>query len=872
MPNRPCPRRVAAASFLGALAALAFALGGATVDAFFPTNGRTGGGVLGHSHERITTDALEALDGTLLGAAAPTASMRAANETIVDGNIHVDDDQLHSALHFDGENFVEGQARLLGLKEIVIASVQQNDAQAAREELGQALHSIQDFYAHSNWTNNNGGVNPDLGVDGHALLNTLGPTDPAEVNGVLTAGLTSGYYHGEDRVPPTLPSGHKDRHGGPFDSLSSQDFGAGLNRDSNSTAFSPQSALHETAASLASAATAKYVQEVADQLTPQQVGLLLGKGPTLGLVIDTTNSMGPIIAAVRDAATQLVNDRLGTADEPSQYVLGQINDPVTPPPVVTSNPDEFKSAIAALTTSPPGVDCPELAMAGMESALGPMDPGGELFVWTDASAKDSALAGSVSALAQSKNVHVNFVLFGSCSPIDPGYIRIANETGGQLFFLTTAEVDAAAGLPRLLVGASSAAVVSVRDVVASGSKDYAVPVDSAMTEVTFSADTSSMQVRRPTGELVQPGDADATILDLSGGRVVKIASPLVGSWTVTIGTSPAFRLEVFGTSGLDLARFRFIQAGGRDGHDGLFAIPGLPLAAGAATADAVLTGAFGTAGFELRRPDGTQLQDLSLASLGGELPGEFQGTVTVPSEPFVAYATGQDGGGHPFQRVSPQLIQPETVSIAVPPRQDLHRGATTTYVFSVTNAGATDTFDLTAMDDKGFITSATPSQVMIPSGGSTTLTVVVGPPPNAALGTSDALTVRAASTGTPGLENFASLTSVVVEIAVPSTTTTTTTLPCVTPRCTIEAALHGAECGDETVPGSVTKKLERALGLIDRAASHAKTARRLRGQARRVLHAAARAAGKAAKRRKPKLTRACADAIARAVAAVTGAL
>src|SRR5437764_856742 len=125
MPNRPCPRRVAAVSVLGAIAALAFALGGATVDAFFPTNGRTGG-------------------------------------------------------------------------------------------------------------------------DGHALLNTLGPADPAEVNGVLTTGLTSGYYHGEDRVPPTLPSGHKDRHGGPFDSLSSQDFGAGLNRDSNSSAFSPQSALHET--------------------------------------------------------------------------------------------------------------------------------------------------------------------------------------------------------------------------------------------------------------------------------------------------------------------------------------------------------------------------------------------------------------------------------------------------------------------------------------------------------------------------------------------------------------------------------------------------------------------------------------------------
>src|SRR2546422_952279 len=84
--------------------------------------------------------------------AQPTDSMRAANEAIVDGNVHVDDDQLHSALHFDGENFFAGQGRLLGIKEIVIASIQQNDTQGARDELGQALHSIQDFYAHSNWT------------------------------------------------------------------------------------------------------------------------------------------------------------------------------------------------------------------------------------------------------------------------------------------------------------------------------------------------------------------------------------------------------------------------------------------------------------------------------------------------------------------------------------------------------------------------------------------------------------------------------------------------------------------------------------------------------------------------------------------------
>ena len=249
--------------------------------------------------------------------------------------------------------------------------------------------------------------------------------------------------------------------------------------------------------SLAGEATKKYIREIAGQITEQQLGLLLGKGPTLGIVIDTTNSMGPIIAAVRSAATQLVNAVLGTAEEPSQYVLGQINDPTTPAPVVTANPDEFKSAIAALTTSAPGVDCPELAMAGMLAALGPADPGGQLFVFTDATAKDSALSGSVSALAQSKRTRIYFILFGSCSPIDPGYIQIAKETGGQLFFLTPQQADVASNLPGLLVGTNVVTLLSVRDSVVSGSKSYSVPVDSTMRDVTFSADTPSMQVQRP---------------------------------------------------------------------------------------------------------------------------------------------------------------------------------------------------------------------------------------------------------------------------------------------------------------------------------------------------------------------------------------
>jgi hypothetical protein len=335
-------------------------------------------------------------------------------------------------------------------------------------------------------------------------------------------------------------------------------------------------------------------------------------------------------------------------------------------------------------------------------------------------------------------------------------------------------------------------------------------------------------------------------------------------------------------------RFRFVQPGGRDGHDGLFSIPGLPVGGASNGVDAVLTGGFTGAQFDLRRPNGEHIQDLALTPVADNLPDEFGGTVTLPGEPFLAYVTGNDAGGNPFQRNLPNLIQPQSVSIVVPVRQDLHPGERTSYTFTVRNLGDDGTFELTATDDKGFIVSADTPQASIPAGGSADVTVVLQPPADAALGTSDALTVRVESVATPGFGNFASLTSVVV-VPLPATTSTTTTsssttiasapspttttVPCTTPRCTIGAALRGPECGDEVVPAAIRRKLDQATGLIDRAgAKPRKKAARLLQQARSALKLAGRAAGKAAKGRKRKLTKECATAIQRATSTVSGGL
>jgi hypothetical protein len=102
---------------------------------------------------------------------------------------------------------------------------------------------------------------------------------------------------------------------------------------------------------------------------------------------------------------------------------------------------------------------------------------------------------------------------------------------------------------------------------------------------------------------------------------------------------------------------------------------------------------------------------------------------------------------------------------------------------------------------------------------------------------------------------------------------TPTTLPCTTPRCTVDAALRGPECGDEVVPPSIVRHLDRAMSLIAQAASSPpKKASRLLTHARHVLQLAGNAAEKAATGKKPALTKGCAMAIRRAAGGARGGL
>jgi hypothetical protein len=740
--------------------------------AFIPTNLKAIGGLLGKSHVKMTDEAVAELDEEFFGVTKLTKSMKKAKEKIADANAEVDGDQKTASKHVDGESLPEAQARIIDRLNGVVNALGSDNAEGARTELGSALHTIQDFYSHSNWVElGNFSPHPGLGRPGNVIArlpasvatckDCTGGLPPllcpdCSAN-LITGSLTSGYYGGEDPPFGVKPAG-KCSHGGALDGSATGFFGQGINKDSTDCEFSPHNFQHGAAAAVAKEATKQFIRDIKGKVTPRQLKLLLGVGPTLAIAIDTTGSMGSIINGVKAQAIQIVNERLGTDEEPSKYVLSPFNDPGVGPLTVTTDANTFKSAISALFASG-GDDCPELSQTGMLRALAASDEGGDLFMFTDASSKDAGLAGAVSSLATKKDIRVYPILFGSCSPIDPAYIRVADDSGGQLFFLSRSEAGNITQLADFIVRSNAVNVLLVSDTSTGAPHSYTVPVDSTMTRVTFSVSgVTSVVVTRPGGATVQPSDPDVSFLSLSSGRIYSITNPAAGDWGVTVNGFGDYSVKVSGESSLDLSSLRFVELGGRPGHQGFFPIDGLPLAGREGTVDAVVSGDFSTTQFDLRARSGAPLQTLTLTPVP-ETTDEFSGKVTPPNTPFLVYLTGQDAGGNRYQRVLSARLRPQTVKIDAPLSQDLRPGQTSTYTFKVTNLGAPDTFTFSGSDDKSYLGLISPTTFSLGTDETKDVAVQLQPPASATTGTSDTLTVNVA--GSSGAANFAVVTSVV---------------------------------------------------------------------------------------------------------------
>ncbi len=353
------------------LAVAALALAVAPAQAFCPNNGfKCGLGLVGTTHKDMTKQAVKELDQEFFSTSKLTKSMKKAIEEIWKANADVDLNQTESARHFDGENFDGGKTRVSGLEQAVISALQSEDAAGARQSLGQALHTIQDFYSHSTFVESGGsGANSAI-WDPAAPLSFAGRTTPTCTDctltvlldgtvfedcsrNLLTNALTSGYYRGSEGPEDSVPAvGSKCRHGGPFDSGPGP--AGGINKDTLFETFSPHNSFHGAAASSAREATKAFIRDIKGKVNLRQLKLLLGVGPTLAMSIDTTGSMGGIIAQVQSQAVQIVDSRIDTDQEPLKYVLAPFNDPSVGPLTVTEDPDSATRKEVRRELSSPG--------------------------------------------------------------------------------------------------------------------------------------------------------------------------------------------------------------------------------------------------------------------------------------------------------------------------------------------------------------------------------------------------------------------------------------------------------------------------------------------------------------------------------------
>ncbi|XP_058026402.1 von Willebrand factor A domain-containing protein 7 isoform X1 [Ahaetulla prasina] len=658
------------------------------------------------------------------GAVAEVANANAAMDF---GNTTRDD----PVFHFDSELIQSANSWLLHVRKEILQAVRSEQYGIARKKLGQLLHSLQDFYSHSNWV--------ELGYDG-ILLDLVQPG--REIQSVAEAGirtchdcsewtckgnlleklavLTTGYYG----THPEKPTG-KCSHGGRFDESRHQEPRGGINKDSASMFFSPHHYLHQKAARLAQEASIHFLEKMWREIGSRQFMRLLDISPTTGLsfVVDTTGSMGEEISAAKFQAREIIKRRQGTLQQPDFYLLVPFHDPGFGPVSKTRDPDEFWKVLN--TISPlGGGDEPEMCLSALELALQNSPPYSEIFVFTDASAKDAHLKNSVESLIQEKKCKVTFLITEDPSKtrtkretLAPNrfdlYVHLAESSGGQIIFTDNDNIRQMAEI----IGESSLSSVTLfryhkgNILRPKGTQrrtkkqalqlaNHQFWIDSLVDHVvvTIQGSVEFFEIRDPTDRF----QTDATIhgplakIQYIGGiyRAFLSAPVHPGEWTLKLRSKGHYSVYIQGRSTLNFLYYFAVPVDGR--HPGLFMLDSPPVE-GLPTYLVVMA-----IGLNQTKSGSVQLQSVNLEARTGSLGelklqrrdsrmdlfvAELPPTLSTTNS-FSIVVHGMDGEGQKLERSAPQVATVTGSLLELSRETPVFPGRRVSISWKVTNPGA----------------------------------------------------------------------------------------------------------------------------------------------------------------------------------------
>ncbi|XP_072301603.1 von Willebrand factor A domain-containing protein 7-like [Eucyclogobius newberryi] len=557
-------------------------------------------------------------------AAKSSAGDFARNKFQIKGcNSRVNIDYPDAQNHFDNEHFEEGKRIITDGLFTVKTSIDRKNYDAARCKLGEILHILQDFYSHSNWIemgndqpNTNlikrGGSLGETAEDKPTCRNCTEDCTDNILDDILTNKLlTSGYF--SPNASNTKPKG-KCSHGDGKDSTRHSDATGGINKD---RANSSHGHLHIKAAQVATAASSELLDDVLAAVGHKNFSRMMGLNPgkALCFVVDTTQSMGFDIESIDYVVGTLIANVEGTAKEPSVYILVPFNDPAFGPVFNTTKQSEFKKAIKALVASGGG-DEPEMSLSGLQLALHAVPTGSDIYVFTDARAKDAHLKNSVITLIQRTQCVVNFII-SKVTLNEPIYADLANVSGGLIVKVTKDTVLKA--IPVFLQSFFDSLVTILqadRRNPGKQEEDFPFFVDETETNpIVFITGAKDFTLISPKGTVQTTTTGSLTMSENTVGNLLVLnLKTEVGQWKITVRSTGAYTLKIVVQSFVGF--FYSFMTPSKVRSDGYAVSASKPIAGRSATMMVVL---FGSDTIDLKEVD------LVYSSGSGQLRGNITG-------------------------------------------------------------------------------------------------------------------------------------------------------------------------------------------------------------------------------------------------------
>ncbi|XP_017318727.1 von Willebrand factor A domain-containing protein 7 isoform X1 [Ictalurus punctatus] len=669
--------------------------------------------------------------------------------------------------HFNNEEFWPGQDLITAGVSAVKNHAKQQNYQAARAMLGKTLHTLQDFYSHSDWIELGNRKSYTNLIKPDTLISNIADSETCRscygdgcsgniLEAVITQQkLTSGYFG------PSKPNG-KCSHGGEAD-LSSWGQG-GINKD---TPTSSHGHLHEEAALVATNATIELLDDIRAALGDSDFLRLLGLGKTSALcfVIDTTSSMSDDIAKLRKVTSAIINSKKGTAVQPLQYILVTFNDQDYGPLTRTMDPKVFQDEINALIPDGGGDD-PEMCLSGLQLALTGSPVQTEIFVFTDADAKDKQLKHDVQALIETKKSVVTFILTRSTSSpsatplysqqqVSPQLVDIqlyqdlAQASGGYVIEVTN--MNQASNTNE---ATSNSTMVTLFQTVRNPAKYETFPVfvDFSVQNliIYIIGNSTDYTITSPTGVSKNSPilQSTETSWPIQGFDNLDIVQPneleQAGLWHFSINSTQPYTIKVVGQSEIDFL-YNFVQLF-QGLHSSYAVLNSRPIANSNISLLLSMVG-----GDNLRPTKVSVVNATSSNYFPGKLVkiGSGQYLVNFSSIPTGEFTIRVDGEASflsnvilKFQRQSSTRFQTSKVIITAPPSERIEPGKQVTLPFRVATDGSGGRFNIRVSNDHNFDTSFNTS-ITLESGGSANGTVTLTAPTNASSGTEVSVTIQA---------------------------------------------------------------------------------------------------------------------------------